>query len=849
MLVCLAVLSTHPLLGQSSAFVDDNGVMRWGDSNKEVYGFGVNYTVPFAHAYRSALKLGVDPKQAIDDDIYHFSRLGFDAYRVHVWDTEISDTLGNLFNNEHLELLDYALGKMKEQGMKFVITPIAFWGNGWPEPSEKTPGFSAKYGKGDCLTNEDAIRAQEKYLYQFLNHVNPHTGLAYKDDPSIVAFEVSNEPHHGQPADSVTRYVNKMVSSMRSTGCEKPIFYNVSHSIHLIDAYYDAPINGGTFQWYPTNLVKGEELKGNFLPNVDRYDIPFADNPEFKKNAKIVYEFDAADIGRSYIYPAMARSFRTAGIQWATHFAYDPTYLAYANTEYNTHYMNLAYTPQKALSLKIASEVFHEVPVYKDYGSYPKNAQFDDFRVSYEEDLAELVINEKYFYTNNTSTIPPAPKKLKEIAGFGNSPLINYDGQGAYFIDKIEKGIWRLEVMPDAIWVKNPFGSNSLDRTVAVINWNTWSMKIDLPDLGESFSIHPIDEGNAWKSEVNKGEFMIRPGVYLLAMNEVKNKVEKDQSWKNIQLNDFFAPKTTVKERYVIHEPIDMLSEGAGYTIEATIVDVEEPESVHLIVYAGWRPERYEMTRKSGYQYEVEIPGSKVEKGVLRYYIVVTGKGVTSTHPEGITGSPGDWDFDGSNVYEVNVVSSDAPIYLFNALTDHDAVSSTRARNSLVPLSEPGKAELKIEVNTLNSRNVGGSDEKEVLDFAMRYSFKEKIRGREERLKTAKELVLSGYALTENTSSVQIALISSNGQTYGGMIDLDMEKGDYRIPISDLKKVSQVLLPRPYPTFLPYYFDNQSNTVFDISKIETIQLSIGPGLSNEQLAGKHGVAIESLRLD
>lgn len=74
-------------------FVDKQGVMRWGDTRKEVFGFGVNYTVPFAHAYRSAKKLNVDLEKAIEQDIYHFARLGFDAYRVHVWDTEISPAL------------------------------------------------------------------------------------------------------------------------------------------------------------------------------------------------------------------------------------------------------------------------------------------------------------------------------------------------------------------------------------------------------------------------------------------------------------------------------------------------------------------------------------------------------------------------------------------------------------------------------------------------------------------------------------------------------------------------------------------------------------------------------------
>src|SRR5688572_17967863 len=226
----------------NDVFVDKNGVMRWGNSKEEVYGFGVNYTAMFAHAYRTAKRQNISLEKAIDNDVYHFARLGFDAYRVHVWDSEISDTVGNLLSNDHLRLFDYALAKMKERGMKFIITPIAYWGNGWPEPDEKTPGFASKYGKGDCLTNEGAIKAQEKYLFQFLTHVNQYTGVAYKNDPTILAFEISNEPHHNEAPEKVTTFINRMVTSMRNTGCKKPIFYNISHSIHLADAYFKASI-------------------------------------------------------------------------------------------------------------------------------------------------------------------------------------------------------------------------------------------------------------------------------------------------------------------------------------------------------------------------------------------------------------------------------------------------------------------------------------------------------------------------------------------------------------------------------------------------------------------------------
>ena len=94
LLIFLVAVSGNSFSQQKEVYVDKNGVMRWGDSKEEVQGFGVNYTAMFAHAYRTAKRMNISLEQAIDNDIYHFARLGFDAYRVHVWDTEISDTVG-----------------------------------------------------------------------------------------------------------------------------------------------------------------------------------------------------------------------------------------------------------------------------------------------------------------------------------------------------------------------------------------------------------------------------------------------------------------------------------------------------------------------------------------------------------------------------------------------------------------------------------------------------------------------------------------------------------------------------------------------------------------------------------
>ena len=86
LIICLlAVVASAQNKVQKSVptiYVDAGGVMRWSDTKKEASFFGVNYTLPFAHAYRAMGYLGVDRKTAIDRDVYHMARLGLNAYRL-----------------------------------------------------------------------------------------------------------------------------------------------------------------------------------------------------------------------------------------------------------------------------------------------------------------------------------------------------------------------------------------------------------------------------------------------------------------------------------------------------------------------------------------------------------------------------------------------------------------------------------------------------------------------------------------------------------------------------------------------------------------------------------------------
>jgi hypothetical protein len=855
-LVCCCIIALQGVSAQSAkktdAYVDKSGILRWKFDNREVCAFGVNYTAMFAHAYRTAKRMNVDLEKAIRDDVYHFSRLGFDAFRVHVWDTEISDSVGNLLNNEHLKLFDYALKEMKGRGMKFILTPIAYWGNGYPEPDDKTPGFARKYGKDACLTNPAAIVAQENYLRQFVEHVNPYTGVAYKNDPDIIAFEVSNEPHHRESAAEVTAFINKMVASMRKTGCAKPIFYNVSHSVHLAEAYFKSNIQGGTFQWYPSGLGARRELEGNFLPNVDEYKITFENAAGYNKMAKIVYEFDAADIGRSYIYPVMARAFREAGMQFASHFAYDPTYMAPFNTEYNTHYMNLAYAPQKALSLKIASEVFHEVPLKKDFGSYPENARFGSFRVSYEEDLAEMVTAKKFFYTNNTATAAPTAQ-LEQIAGAGSSPVVAYDGTGAYFLDKIGSGVWRLEVMPDAVWVRDPFTKASPHSEMAIVKWEERKMSISLPDLGEGFNARPVNEGNTHQPKVNGKTLAVRPGVYLLTRAGTLSNAKPEDRWGVISLGEFAAPPMAASALHVWHESPRQALEGTELRLQATVVTPGNatPAVEVFVASARGRPQQLKMERKTGYVYEASIPAASVQAGYLQYYISVTGSEGTYTYPGKVHGKPVAWDFEGTDPYRVPVIAKGAPVYLFHAAQDASTMTRPWLRtSSVIPGDDPSEALLQVSVGKLFVPDPENTNRTPIHDYSFRNYAGDRIAAHAGDIAAKKKLVVRGKSLNGHDTKMQVALVLKDGSAFGGVISLPQgELGEAELLLSDLVRVKQVTLPRPYPTFLQYYYEGSTASKFDLNEIESVQFSIGPGLSVEELEREQGVAIESVRLE
>jgi hypothetical protein len=827
-------------------YVDKKGVLRYTKDNKEAAFFGVNYTTPFAYAYRAHKALSVDIEKAIEQDVYQMARLGLDAFRVHVWDTEISDTAGNLLENEHLRLFDFLLAELKKRNIKTIITPIAFWGNGYPERDEVTPGFSRKYGKGRATTNDTAIVAQENYLKQFFRHINPYTKQTYVDDADVIAVELNNEPSHSGPKEAVTTYINRLAKAMKSIGWTKPLYYNIAQNPYYADAVAKANVDGVSFQWYPTGLVANHEQKGNFLPNVDHYPIPYDTIPEYRNKSKMVYEFDAADVLQSHMYPMIAKSFRETGFQWATQFAYDPTAIANVNTEYQTHYLNLLYTPSKAISLLIASKVFHKLPRMKNYGSYPSDSSFDVFRVSYKNSLSEMNSTEEFFYSNSTDTKPLDVSKLKHLAGVGSSSVVKYEGSGAYFLDRLQNGAWWLEVYPDAIHIQDPFGRASPKKEVTRLQWNKNKMQLNLPELASNFSISPVNEEALYKNADDKNSadgFYISPGIYLLQEPTTK---------EDLSLAEYSFPyKPVSNQLYLHHEPLEGVSAGKTFTLTAKIVGLDTATAIlqmSLISKEAPKGERRDVPflKKTSVEYVANIPKDMMRPGFLNYRIIVQ-KGEEfiafpdNRHEE----NPFETNIYESKTWQTVIFPDSTPIQIFDPNDNQTATiypsSEKGFRSSYLPSTEFGGLRQFLQLSATELFRG------QTMGFT--YFFADRWKGRTSELNSVDTLVLRARALPTQPLKVKITLVDKNAFAFSSFVTLTNQFQDLKVSLDSFTPDSILLLPRPYPSFLPLWFKASGRSSFNLNDMEKIQVTVDTGSNRPELKKSYAIEVWSICLE
>ncbi|MDR0931581.1 MAG: hypothetical protein LBM70_00990, partial [Victivallales bacterium] len=130
-----------------------------------------------------------------------FRRQGYNCLRLHGIDQKIMTDTGSgkplQFNAKYLDRWDFLLSEMKKQGCYFQLVIFSFH---LYEPTvNHTKAFKdRRLHKLMMYLGRDWERERfRKGAELLLNHVNPYTGMAWKDDPAFAVVEFYNEQYDG----------------------------------------------------------------------------------------------------------------------------------------------------------------------------------------------------------------------------------------------------------------------------------------------------------------------------------------------------------------------------------------------------------------------------------------------------------------------------------------------------------------------------------------------------------------------------------------------------------------------------------------------------------------------------
>ncbi|MDQ6708562.1 MAG: cellulase family glycosylhydrolase, partial [Acidobacteriota bacterium] len=170
-----------------------------------------------------------------------------------------------------LERLDYAVQAASARGVKLILPLV----NNWKDfgGMDQYAAWFSLARHSDFYTNANAREAYKAWVSHLLNRKNTYTGVLYKDEPAIMAWELTNElrSSRGDTA-ATTGWVAEMSSFLKQADSTHLVaagdegllnrsrggdwLYNGSQGVDF-DAILGIPtIDFGTFHSYPENWGK-----------------------------------------------------------------------------------------------------------------------------------------------------------------------------------------------------------------------------------------------------------------------------------------------------------------------------------------------------------------------------------------------------------------------------------------------------------------------------------------------------------------------------------------------------------------------------------------------------------------
>jgi len=467
----------------------------------------------------------------------------------------------------------------------------------------------------------------------------------------------------------------------------------------------------------------------------------------------------------------------------------------------------------------------------KSYGTFPANNQFDDFRVSDEENLSEMNTETEFLCSHSTASIPRNAAALQHIAGCGNSPVVTYDGTGAYFLDKQEEGVWKFEVYPDVLWLRDPFEPTSLSRQVARLFWNERIIKITLPDLEENYSLFSINSPDVKIDRNSSYEYLVKPGKYIVVRNNIgKNRLEKYFDKNENFLGGLYIPPGIDPGVYVVNKSKKFSGSSDLSAFRFQIAGDKKIAHASLFIKRfGWRGfAKFNLKNVGGFEYALADTPKILHTGRLEYCVAVESEGKVTSFPGGMQSSPDQPDFPDGNIWSLMVVDPPEAVAILDVSRDiKDLVfphfdRSRKYSTNLLCGSRSNETALSVHINFLA---------KSALPFGFQMNVSENLRPFAAQLENYKTVVLRARSTGDSACSMGMNLLLADGRCFSSSIRLKNQWQDQELSLSEFQTGNALLLPNSYPLFLPQIWKSPaggSKNEFMLSDLEFIQLVVNP---------------------
>ncbi|MFC7669793.1 hypothetical protein ACFQT0_22280 [Hymenobacter humi] len=194
----------------------------------------------------------------------------------------------------------------------------------------------------------------------------------------------------------------------------------------------------------------------------------------------------------------------------------------------------------------------------------------------------------------------------------------------------------------------------------------------------------------------------------------------------------------------------------------------------------------------------------------------------STTFPGGFSGEPRDWDYTHTEHFSVPIVAAGTPLPLFQASQDQERIEA-RGIASTAWTDYVTTPSGTLALRLMQGPPRAGQPEPTGPAANLRAYFGDKLASRQSELAAFKELVVRARSSQPGVQA-KVTLMTKDAVAYSAPLPLGAELQDVRIPLSAFRPDALLLVPRPYPGFLPLQYQSGSKVELKLSEAEVLQV-------------------------